>query len=133
VFELRGARAARITADVSIRRHRSCTWKKRAVTPFERQTRILDLRASVENLRTSLVHPPHAAIDAVVAACDRELARLADAQADTDPAPALADETPATPGTPETRRRSSDKLAAVQLPDPGLDRRIADELAKGRR
>lgn len=45
---------------------------------------------------------------------------------------ALTAEAPTTPGTPVAKKRSSDQLAAVRLPEPGLDARVAEELAKGR-
>lgn len=44
----------------------------------------------------------------------------------------LEGDPPTTPGTPVAKRRSSDQLAAVRLPEPGLAQRVSDELEKGR-
>lgn len=48
--------------------------------------------------------------------------------AEREASPPTTPEPPTSPGTGEARRRSSDKLQAVRLPEPGLDARVAELL-----
>jgi hypothetical protein len=78
---------------------------------------LIELRARVDELEEQAARLGVKSDDA--AAIRRDLARS-------------IEEPPTKPQTPEARRRSSDKLAAVRLPDPGLDARVARELEAGK-
>jgi hypothetical protein len=86
---------------------RVCTVRGQLVTPARRAT----LRERYSGLATLAARDVLECLDALDAA---------------------AEEPTTSPATPVAKRRSSDQLAAVRLPEPGLAARVAEELAKGR-
>jgi hypothetical protein len=91
--------------------------RSHGVTYGDIVTELIELRARVAELEAQAARRGVTSDDA--AAIRRDLARS-------------VEEPPTKPQTPEARRRSSDKLAAVRLPDPGLDTRVAKELEAGK-